>query len=363
MKILSYILAAFSVLGAVDYILNDKFRIGKEWAKGFQLLGTMSLSMIGMIVLAPCIAHVLAPALSALPAWLPFEPSVVAGSFLANDMGGATLALSLAGNDKIGYFNGLVVGAMMGATISFTLPLAMNVVEKRQQRFMLMGLMCGIIAIPPGCMVSGLMVGIPIGELVMDLIPLAILAALLIVGLLKAPDMCVRIFRIFGAAIRVLIVAGLVVGIVRFQTGYELLPHCAPIEEGSSIVFNAAIVMSGAFPLIQTISMLLRRPLRRLGKMAGMNDTSALGFVSTLATNVTTFGMMKDMDDKGVVLNSAFAVSAAFTFAGHLAFTMSFQAEYTVCVIVGKLAAGVLSVIVAWLLVRRMQNRHMAQEK
>ena len=72
-----------------------------------------------------------------------------------------------------------------------------------------------------------------------------------------------------------------------------------------------------------------------------------LGFVGSLATNVTTFGMMRDMDDQGVVLNSAFAVSAAFAFAGHLAFTMSFNESYVLPVIAGKLVAGIFAVVIA----------------
>ena len=66
-----------------------------------------------------------------------------------------------------------------------------------------------------------------------------------------------------------------------------------------------------------------------------------------MATSMTTFGNMKDMDQKGVVLNSAFAVSGAFVFAGHLAFTLAFNDSYVFCVIVGKLVAGVLALVVA----------------
>lgn len=356
MNILSYVLAGFSVLGAIDYIINNKYGIGKEWERGFHLIGTMSLSMIGMIVLAPFISHILSPVLELLPEGFPFEPSVVVGSLLANDMGGATLALSLARNERIGYFNGLVVGSMMGATTSFTLPLAMVMVEKNQHSSMLMGMMCGIIAVPIGCLASGLMIGISLMELVIDLIPLTVLAILLVVGLTKVPDLCVKIFYILGAAIKIIITIGLVIGILEFLTGCKMLPYTAPIEEGAIIVFNAAIVMSGAFPLIHLIGKLLRRPLEKLGKITGMNDSSVLGFVSSLATNVTTFGMMKDMDDRGVVLNSAFAVSGAFTFAGHLAFTMSFQGEYVPCVILGKLAAGVCGVVIAGFLAGRKER-------
>ena len=53
------------------------------------------------------------------------------------------------------------------------------------------------------------------------------------------------------------------------------------------------------------------------------------------------------MDKKGLVLNSAFAVSAAFVFGGHLAFTMAFDSTYVFPVIVGKLVSGVLALLLA----------------
>ena len=59
------------------------------------------------------------------------------------------------------------------------------------------------------------------------------------------------------------------------------------------------------------------------------------------------------MDRRGIVLNSAFAISAAFTFAGHLAFTMAFDAEYVFPMIVGKLIAGVTALLLAILVEKK----------
>ena len=42
-----------------------------------------------------------------------------------------------------------------------------------------------------------------------------------------------------------------------------------------------------------------------------------------------------------------FAVSAAFVFAGHLVFTMAFDASYVPAMIIGKLTAGVLALLLA----------------
>lgn len=358
MSAIAVVMLVFSVVGALDYITGSRFGIGKEFERGVLIMGTMILSMVGMIVLAPLIAALIEPALKVVSEKIPFfEPSVIAGSLLANDMGGAPLALELAKNTEAsGYFNGLVVGSMMGATISFSLPLALGVTKPEQKSSIMLGLMCGIAAIPVGCVVSGLMLKMPLAELAMSVIPLVLFSVILAVGLLKIPHVCINIFNVFGMAIKIIIVIGLLVGIAEFTLGLDI-PHTAPVEEGVMVCFNATAVMTGAFPLLAIVSKLIKKPMKKISEKVGMNEVSALGFVGTLATNVTTFGMMRDMDDKGVVLNSAFAVSAAFTFAGHLAFTMSFNADYILPVIVGKLVAGIFAVIVAQFMYSKMHKK------
>ena len=357
MSVISIVMLVFTVVGAVDYLTGNHLGVGKEFERGVLMIGTMILSMVGMIVLAPLIASLMEPALKVVSDKLPFfEPSVIAGSLLANDMGGAPLAYELARTETAGYFNGLVVGSMMGATISFSLPLALGVTQPRQRNSIMLGLMCGIAAIPVGCIASGLMLRMPLRELAMSVIPLVLISAVLTVGLLKIPRICIRIFNVFGQIIKVIIIAGLLVGIAEFALNLNI-PHTAPVEEGVMVCFNAAVVMTGAFPLLALISRLIKKPMGTISRRVGLNEVSALGFIGTLATNVTTFGMMENMDDKGVVLNSAFAVSAAFTFAGHLAFTMSFNESYMLPVIVGKLVAGIFAVVVARFMYGKMQKK------
>ena len=55
MSALSIIMLSFAMLGAVDKIIGNKLGLGKEFERGFNLLGPMALSMIGMIVIAPAI--------------------------------------------------------------------------------------------------------------------------------------------------------------------------------------------------------------------------------------------------------------------------------------------------------------------
>lgn len=355
MAVISIVLAAFCVFGALDYLLGNRLGLGKEFEKAFNLMGIMALTMIGMLVLAPLIAALLKPALSGLGEGSLFEPSVIAGLLLASDMGGAPLAMEIAGSPEAGYFNGLVVASMMGTLISFSLPLALGVTRKDQHGNIMLGLMCGIVTIPIGSLVSGLMLKLPLPDLLRSLIPLVLFSVLIAIGLTKAPQFCLNLFGGFGKVIRVIIIFGLVIGLIAFLTDYELLPHLEPVENAVMVVFNATAVMSGAFPLLYLLGRLLNRPLKKVGGWLRINERSALGFMASLATNVTTFGMMDGMDEKGVVLNSAFAVSGAFVFAGHMAFTMSFEASYYPAVMVGKLLSGVTAVVAANLVWNRKQ--------
>ncbi len=350
-------MACFSLLGALDLILGNKFGIGKQFERGILLLGTMVTSMVGMIVFAPLIAHLLRPMVNAIYSILPIEPSILPTMILANDMGGASLALEFATSEKVGYFNGLIVASMMGATMCFNIPFSMGVVPKEKHEPLLLGLLCGIITVPVGCIVSAIVLRLSVIDIMASMIPLLVFAILLAVLLFLFPNGCVRVFKVFGFIIKTIILIGLAVGIFEALTGIELIRYTAPVEDGFNVCVNAVMVMSGAFPLIYILSKLIDKPMKKLGGLIGINSASALGFISTLATNVTTYGNMQDMDDKGIMLNSAFSVSAGFVFAGHLAFTLSFNADYAVGMIIGKIVSGISAVIIAVILYKYVNKK------
>ena len=78
-----------------------------------------------------------------------------------------------------------------------------------------------------------------------------------------------------------------------------------------------------------------------------MNEIGAAGLVASLANNIPMFGMMKDMDPNGKVMNVAFAVCAAFVFGDHLGFTGGVDKAMIAPMIAGKLAGGILAIIIA----------------
>ncbi len=357
MNVVSIVMVIFSMLGALDRIFGNRFGLGKEFERGLHMMGTMLLSMAGMIIISPAIADLLSPCFDFVYRIFGIDPSVIPGILFANDMGGAPLAVEVAKDPTLGLFNGLVVASMMGATVSFTIPFALGCIKKEQHPVLMLGLLCGIVTIPLGCFAAGLMCKIPLKSLLLNLLPLVLFALLVALGLLFIPKICVKIFNILGIAIKVLITVGLALGILRFLTGLEPIKGLATIEEAGAVCLNAAIVMSGAFPLILVLSKLLKKPLQLLGRLLKINETSALGLLGNLGSNVNSFGMMEKMDSKGTVLNSAFAVSAAFLLAGHLAFTLAFDASYLPQVMVGKIIAGITALFFAAFIYKRTQAK------
>ena len=167
MNILNIIIAIFALLGALDRMLDNRFGLGEEFERGFHLFGSLALSMIGMIVLVPLLADLMAPMLAFFYETLRIEPSLIPTALIANDMGGAALAVQVAADPALGMFNGLVVSCIMGGTIAFTIPVSLTAVAKEQHRELLLGMLCGIATIPIGCLAGGLLAGIPLLSLML----------------------------------------------------------------------------------------------------------------------------------------------------------------------------------------------------
>ena len=342
------------MLGAIDRILGNRFGLGKEFEKGVMMLGTLALSMIGMIVISPVLAGMLQPILGFASEVLHLDPSIIPVIFFSNDMGGAVLAKELALDPTVGYFNGLIVASMMGCTVSFAIPVTLGIVKEERRRELLLGLLCGIVTIPVGCFVSGLVCGIAVPALLMDLLPLLLFSVVIAWALLRYPEASVKVFGAFGTVIKILITVGLALSILRSLTGLEPIPGLATIQEGADVCLNASIVMTGSFPMMYVVSLLLSAPLRKLGGKLRVNETAAAGLLCTLAAGMTTYEMMNHMDRKGVMINAAFSVSAAFMFAGHMAFTLAFNGEYLFPSIVGKSISGLCGLALALALSRRV---------
>ena len=352
-EIVIYIMAGFALVGALDRIFGNRLGLGKEFAEGIGAMGALALAMLGIISLAPVLARLLEPVVVPVFSFLGADPAMFAGALLACDMGGGPLAMEMAGSEEAGLLGGVITGSMLGATVVFTIPTAMGILREEDRPALAKGILCGVVTVPVGILVGGLTAGMPFGMVARNLLPILVLGALIALGLWKAEKAMIRGFSAFGKGITALITAGLGAAIFEELTGITLIPGMESLSAGFETVGAIAIVLAGAFPLVKLLTRALRKPLEKLGRLLGINDAAAAGLVATLANSLATFGLVKDMDDRGKVVNIAFAVSAAFVFGDHLGFTAGFAPEMLPAMIAGKLAGGAAAVAVALLLTKQ----------
>ena len=286
-----------------------------------------------------------------------------ATTLLANDMGGFALAQEMAQDPQAGLFAGAILGAMMGPTIVFTIPVALGIIEKEDQQYLATGVLSGIITIPIGCFAGGLVAGMSVGMILANLVPIVLVAALIILGLWLAPKGMIKGFTVFGKGVVIVAIFGLVVGAVQQLVGITLIKGITPVSEGIEVVGGIALTLAGAFCLVAFITKVFNKPLLKLGEAMGMNEIAAAGMVATLANNIPMFQMMKDMDARGKIINVAFAVSASFVLGDHLGFTAGVAKEMIFPMMVGKIVGGITAVVVAMFMANRLVGKAEPKKK
>ena len=372
-SVIMMIMMIFMIVGAVDKILGNKFGYGEQFEEGFNAIGPLALSMAGVVAAAPVLAQLLGPILKPIYTAIGADSSMFATTLLACDMGGYPLAMELAENPAIGNFAGLILGTMMGPTIVFTIPVALGIIKKEDRAYLGAGVLAGLITVPIGCIVGGLAMGmtefkLPLGTILINLVPVIIVAALIVLGLWFAPAAMIRGFNVFGTGVTIVITIFTAIAVFQQITGImfpvldvmsikDEVTGLSPLDSGLLTCGQIGIVLIGAFPMVKWITKTFGGVLSKIGSALGMNDKASAGLVATLANNIAMFNIMGEMNPKGKLLNVAFAVSAAFVFGDHLGFTAGNEPDMIFPVVIGKLVAGITALILANLLAPKLLSK------
>ena len=347
-----YIMIIFSIVGGIDKLLDNKYGLGVKFEEGFKAMGGLALTIIGIYSLSPVIAKIVVPVLSPLAKILNTDPSVFISSLLATDLGAYTTSMEITTNPLVGNFNGLILGSMLGATISFTIPIAINLISINDYPYFIKGILAGIVTVPVGMVISGLLMKVPVYNIIFSLIPVILFTLPIAWGLIKAQEKMVSIFNILGKVIISISIIGLLLSILDSSLGIKLIDGMIPLEEGAILVVNISIILSGAYPLLYFISRRLHKVLRIITDKYDIDEYSVLGLISSLASCIPMLGVYEHMNWKSKILNAAFAVSGAFTFGGQLGYVSLVSPESVNPFIIGKLAAGLASLGLAIVLIK-----------
>jgi ethanolamine transporter len=356
-NIIIIVMTGFMLLGAVDKLLGNRFGIGQKFTEAFNSMGALALSMVGMISLSPVLAKVLTPVVTPVYQFLGADPSMFSSTFLALDMGGYSLANEMARSSDAALFSWVFLGTMMGPTIVFTIPVALSIIQKKDHPFFAKGILIGLMTIPVGCLAGGFAAGFDFVWMLKNLLPSILISVIIGIGMLSFPSVMIRGFVWFGKGIEIIIMIGLVAVIIETLTGFVLIPGMLPMKEGIVTVGKITFTLAGAFPFVFVLVKVLKKPFTLMGERLGMNQQALGGFIASFAHNIPMFAILNEMDNRGKVVNTAFAVSGAFVFGSHLGFVAGLEKSFVIPMIVGKLTAGFLAAALALLVTKRRAIR------
>ena len=379
--IVVYIIMACAIAGCLASVIKPESELGQQFVAGIDSIGPIFLPTAGIMASAPYLTAFVSSVFGSAYSAVGADPAMAATTFIAVDMGGYQLADALA-ETRESWIMAMITGYMAGATIVFSIPVALKMLEKRDRKYLALGVMSGLLAIPIGVFVASAIIAVshPIvrevistnadatyqlalswGQIGVNLIPLIIVCVALAAGLKFKPDAMIKGFIVFGRVMESALKIVFVLVVVEYFTGvwstlfgsFGFDPIIA--DEGSTfraLEVSGAIgmMLCGAFPMVYLIRRYLAKPLAKIGGAVGLSSDATAGLLAASANVLALFSMVKDLRAKDKVICIAFAVCCAFLFGDHLSFTANFQPNLIVVVLVGKLAAGICAIVFANLL-------------
>jgi ethanolamine transporter len=252
----------------------------------------------------------------------------------------------------IANYAAIILGSMMGPTLAFGIPVALGIIEKKDTKYLALGTLAGVIVIPFACVVGGLIAGFGVQMILVNMIPIFLVAILIAIGLALIPNGMIKGFNVFSKIMIAIITISLAHAIVSELTGITIIKGMAPLADSYVIIGSIAIMLAGAYPMVFVITKLAAKPLAKIGKVIGVNDVSVAGLIATLANSIPTYGMIKDMDTKGKVVNFAFICCAAFALGDHLGFCAGVEPDLIFPMVACKVIGGIICIFAALFLCR-----------
>lgn len=379
--IVVYIIMACAIAGCLASVIKPESELGQQFVAGIDSIGPIFLPTAGIMASAPYLTAFVSAVFGSAYSAVGADPAMAATTFIAVDMGGYQLADALA-ETRESWIMAMVTGYMAGATIVFSIPVALKMLKKRDRKYLALGVMSGLLAIPIGVFVASAIIAVshPMvreivstnadatyqlalswGQIGVNLIPLIIICVALAAGLKFKPDAMIKGFIVFGRVMESALKIVFVLVVVEYFTGvwstlfgsFGFDPIIADEEDAFRALEVAGAIgmmLCGAFPMVYLIRRYLAKPLAKIGGAVGLSSDATAGLLAGSANVLALFSMVKDLRAKDKVICMAFAVCCAFLFGDHLSFTANFQPNLIIVVLAGKLAAGICAIVFAKLL-------------
>ena len=381
-QIVVYIIMACALVGCIASVIKPESELGQEFVAGIDSIGPIFLPVAGIMASAPYLTAFVSDVFGPAFALIGADPAMAATTFIAVDMGGYPLAEALA-QTRESWIMAMMTGYMAGATIVFTIPVALKMLQKSDRKYLALGVMSGLLAIPIGVLVSSAIIAfadpvirdtvstnaeatyqlaLSFGTIALNLVPLVVVCVALALGLKFVPDAMIKGFTVFGRILESVLKIVFVLVVIEYFTGLpsQLLGDAFgfdPIIADEEDIFRAletsgaiGIMLCGAFPMVYLIKRYLAKPLQKVGGLFHLSSDATTGLLAASANVLAALALVKDIKARDKVIVIAFSVCCAFLFGDHLSFTANFQPSLIAAVMGGKIVGGIFAIVFAFLL-------------
>src|SRR5699024_12308460 len=136
----------------------------------------------------------------------------------------------MAQSEEAGLLAVSILAAMLGCTIVFTIPVGLGIIATEDRSYFAHGVLVGVITIPVGVRVGGLVAGFEIGMILSHLVPILIAATLVALGLWKFPTAMTKGFLGFGKFLEAIISLALAVAAFEFLSAWQAMTTGGALE-------------------------------------------------------------------------------------------------------------------------------------
>lgn len=341
------IMLFFMIVGIADrLIFRDKFGYGAEFEHGIMELGTLTLSILGIMCTAPILGELFSAIASPIFQYLGVDPAMVAGMILPMDSGGFSVVSQMTESTYIRHLSGVYLASTMGASITFIIPLSIQILRPEDRAHFFYGSLAGFIAIPFSVLVSATVEGIPLQNAVRNLIPAIILAALLSAGILCCQNLMVKTLICLGKILGILNLTALAFVAAEQLLGIKIVPGMGEFEEHIAVIGTIAIMLGGAYPMVRFITKAFHRPFLWAEKHFGINENTLSGMIICLANILPMFPLIEKMPPKEKELAAAFSICASFSLGDFLGYITVQDKAVIMPMIIGKIAGGIFGMLI-----------------
>lgn len=352
--IILWVVAVGVILGGIDYIFGSKLGAGKKFYEGFLLMGRTALGIVGIICLAPVFGAVFGHLLSPLYHLIGADPAMF-GSVLAIDMGGYSLAVSMADDPQLGLYGGVVMATLLGPTLVYYLPIGFQLTEREDHRLFAKGCVIGLVTMPLGCFAGGLMMDLSLPVMLVNSIPILLMSALLVAGMLFFRRAAITFCLWYARGIAAVGVIGIILAFFQYLTGITVVPGMAKVSQGFLIVGYISISTVGFLSLTGVALRFGGKALDRWGQALGLDGVGISALVVTVASATPVFAMINDMKPRSKVVAASFIIYGSF--AAHVGFTAGVAPDLVPVLVVSKFVCALATLILALALTRKENGK------